>query len=80
MITFLAAIGTILGAVYAIWLYNRLMFGQIRLNSLYLFIDINRREFLLLLPLVFLIFLMGIYPTLFFKVITLAANNYINLY
>ena len=79
-VAFLSAIGMVLGAVYAIWLYNRLMFGQIRLNSLQKFVDINRREFNLLLPLVVLVFYMGIYPTIFLDALHLSTNNYIILY
>ena len=78
-VIFLAAAGLILGAVYAIWFYNRLIFGQIRFYSLQTFTDLNRREFHLLLPLVFLVFSMGIYPVLFLDTFNLSVNNYINL-
>jgi NADH-quinone oxidoreductase subunit M len=37
----LASIGMILGAVYAIWLYNRIMFGQIASLSLLKFSDLS---------------------------------------
>ena len=56
------------------------MFGQIRLNSLLQFSDINWREFNVLFPLAFLVFYMGIYPIVFFDVLTLSVNNYINFY
>jgi NADH-quinone oxidoreductase subunit M len=56
------------------------MFGQIRFYALQQFIDIQRREFFLLLPLVFMVFFMGIYPTIFLDTFNLAANNYISLY
>lgn len=79
-VIFLASIGTILGAVYGIWFYNRLIFGQIRFYALQKFIDIQRREFYLLLPLVFMVFFMGIYPILFLDTFNLATNNYIYLY
>jgi NADH:ubiquinone oxidoreductase subunit 4 (subunit M) len=77
---FLGAIGMILGAVYAIWFYNRLVFGQIRFYALQSFADLTRREFFLLLPLVFMVFLMGIYPVLFLDTFNISINNYINLY
>jgi NADH:ubiquinone oxidoreductase subunit 4 (subunit M) len=70
----------ILGAVYAIWFYNRLVFGQIRFYALQSFTDLTRREFFLLLPLVFMVFLMGIYPILFLDTFNISINNYINLY
>ncbi len=77
-VIFLASAGMILGAVYAIWFYNRLTFGPIRFYSLQKFIDLTRREFFVLLPLVLLVFLMGIYPIVFLDTFNMAVNNYIN--
>ena len=74
----LASIGLILGAVYAIWFYNRLVFGQIRFYSLQKFSDINKREFALLLPLFIMVFVMGIYPVLFLDTFSISVNNYIS--
>jgi len=79
-VIFLASMGLILGAVYAIWFYNRLVFGQIRFYSLQRFSDLTRREFSLLLPLFIMVFVMGIYPALFLDTFNLAVNNYINIY
>ena len=75
----LASIGLILGAVYAIWFFNRLIFGQIRFYSLQKFVDLTRREFALLLPLVILTFAMGLYPIVFLNSWNIAVNNYIYL-
>ena len=79
-VIFFGSIGMIFGAVYAIWLFNRLVFGPIKFYSLQVFIDINRREFLVLFPLVFLVFFMGIYPMCFLQVMNMSINNYILLY
>ena len=57
----LAATGIVLSAGYSIYLYNRICFG-VPSNYLYNSRDLTRREFYVLLPLVLLIFLMGIYP------------------
>ena len=78
-VTFLGAAGLILGAVYAIWFYNRLVFGQVRLYSLQNFVDLKKREIHVLLPLGVLTILMGIYPIIFLNTFSLSANNYINL-
>ena len=80
MAIFLGAIGMILGAVYGIWFYNRLVFGPIRFYALLSFKDLTRREFFLLTPLIILVFLMGIYPILFLDTFNISLNNYINLY
>jgi len=74
----LGSVGLILGAVYAIWFYNRLVFGQIRFYSLQKFSDITRREFFLLLPLFIMVFIMGIYPVLFLDTFNVSVNNYIS--
>ncbi len=57
----LASLGIILSASYSIYLYNRVCFGMPS-NYLYFSRDLNRREFYSLLPLVLLIFLIGIFP------------------
>jgi proton-translocating NADH-quinone oxidoreductase chain M len=64
VVVFLASIGVILGAVYAIWLYNRVMFGEVKGDALTKFCDVNRREFWTYLPLVVMVFVMGISPSL----------------
>jgi len=56
----LAATGIILGAGYMLWLYQRLFFeGSKEGLSVP---DINFREFVLLIPLISLVFLIGFYP------------------
>ncbi len=57
----LASLGVVLSAAYSIYLYNRVCFGAAS-RYLYYFRDLNRREFFTLVPLVLLIFLMGIFP------------------
>jgi NADH-quinone oxidoreductase subunit M len=62
----LASSGMVLSACYALFLYNRVCFGSM---SLYLKDspenrDISRREFFVLLPLVFLTAFLGVYPNI----------------
>ena len=54
-ITVLASLGIILGAIYSIWLYNRIIYGTIS-NYIFKYNDINFREFVILLPFLFLTF------------------------
>jgi len=77
ILTILGALGIILSAGYSIWLFNRVIFGT---ESIYLKStgDINRREFIILLPFLFLIFLIGIYPNLFLNTIHLSISNLLN--
>lgn len=75
LVAFLASIGVILGAVYAFWLYNRVMFGRLKTEYLIQFSDLSRREFFVFLPFIFCVFVMGIYPELFLDVISFSSAN-----
>jgi NADH-quinone oxidoreductase subunit M len=61
----LAATGLILGAAYALWLYRKIVFGELTKDSLKAILDMNRREIVVFLPLVLLALWMGIYPNSF---------------
>ncbi|MFO1083682.1 MAG: NADH-quinone oxidoreductase subunit M [Reyranellaceae bacterium] len=61
----LAATGLILGAAYALWLYRKIVFGELTKESLKAILDMNRREIAVFLPLVLLTLWMGIYPNSF---------------
>jgi NADH-quinone oxidoreductase subunit M len=61
----LAALGMILSAVYMLWMYQRVIFGETRNPANLKLADLNGREKLVLVPAIVLIFVMGIYPALF---------------
>jgi len=63
--TFLAATGMVLGGAYSLWLFNRISFGNLKVYSLGGFRDVDRREFNIFVPLLFLTLYMGIYPEVF---------------
>lgn len=71
----ISALGVILCGAYSLWLYNRIIFGNLKINHTLLFKDITFKEFAILFPLLFLVFLMGIYPTFFLNFIHLASSN-----
>jgi NADH-quinone oxidoreductase subunit M len=58
----IAALGVILGAVYMLRLYKRMMFGEITHEANKTLTDVSRREFYLLLPIALLCFGIGLYP------------------
>ena len=64
-VAFLAATGLILGAAYALWLYRKIIFGELTKDSLKAILDMNRREIAVFLPLVLITLWMGIYPNSF---------------
>jgi NADH-quinone oxidoreductase subunit M len=58
----LAAIGIILSASYALWLYRRIIYGALTKESLKGMLDLSLREKAILYPLVILIIFFGVYP------------------
>jgi len=63
--TMLAATGVIWAAVYMLWMLQRVVFGKITNSENAGLHDLNRREVGLLLPLLFLMLFMGVYPRVF---------------
>lgn len=63
----IAASGVILSAVYMLWVYQRVVFGQVTNPRNRRLLDLDFREKLVLLPLVVLIFWMGIYSESFLR-------------
>jgi NADH-quinone oxidoreductase subunit M len=59
-----ATFGVILSASYALWLYRRVMMGQLIKESLKMIKDMSRREKAIFAPLVLMTLLLGVYPAL----------------
>ena len=59
-----AATGVILSAAYALWLYRRVVFGELIKSSLKTIEDMNAREIAVIAPLVGFTLLLGVYPSL----------------
>jgi NADH-ubiquinone oxidoreductase chain 4 len=57
----LGASTIVLSAIYSIWLYNRISYGEFS-KHLKVTKDITRREFMLLLPLLIGVVALGVYP------------------
>ena len=58
----LGATGLVLGAVYMLWAYQKVMFGPVIRKVNMGLRDLNSREIALMIPLAAMIFIMGIYP------------------
>ena len=68
-VAFLATSGVILSAAYALWLYRRVVMGDLIKESLRTITDMNSREIVIFVPLVFMTLLLGVYPSLVLDVI-----------
>lgn len=73
-IAFLSATGMVLGGCYSLWLFNRISYGNLKSQYLIYFTDINKREFLVLLPLIVGTLVMGIYPDIFLSPMHMSVN------
>jgi NADH-quinone oxidoreductase subunit M len=66
-LTALATTGVIFGAVYMLWMFQRVMFGPVTNKENEELEDLNFRELAVMAPLVVAIFAMGIFPNFFFE-------------
>ncbi len=71
----LASLGIILGAGYMLWLYQRIALGKITNPHNEHLADMNPREVVAALPLVALVFIIGIYPNAVFGVMHASVEN-----
>ena len=67
--TAVAATGIVLGAAYMLWLYQRVMFGKIVQPANESLRDLTVREFATFLPLIVLVFWIGIFPKPFLDIL-----------
>jgi len=79
IVCFFAALGVIFCGAYSLWVYNRLVFGNLKIKHVKGFSDLTFREMLIILPLLLLVIYMGISPVFFIQVIHLACSNIVSL-
>ena len=68
--TIIAASGVILAAVYMLWMFQRVMFGELENPKNQKLEDLNAREIAIMVPLIVLIFVIGVYPNPFIEKMT----------
>jgi NADH-quinone oxidoreductase subunit M len=62
-VAFFAATGLVLGAAYMLWLFRRVMFGQVVHEKVEAMPAMERREFAIFVPLTILVLWFGVYPS-----------------
>lgn len=75
-----AATGVILSAAYALWLFRRVVFGQLNKESLKSILDMSMREKIIVVPLLLLTILFGFYPMPILDVTAASVDNLIANY
>ncbi len=75
-----AATGVILSACYALWLYRRVVFGDLIKESLKSITDMDRRERMIFAPLVVMTLLLGVYPALVLDIIGPSVEALVSQY
>ena len=55
----------VLGGCYALWLFNRIAYGNIKIQYANKFLDLSRRELFLFVPLILGTLVVGVYPNIF---------------
>jgi len=74
----LAVLGIVLGAAYMLWLYQRTMFGTPdESDHGHAMPDMNYREIGYLLPLIILMFWIGLYPRPYLNLMQPTVNHYV---
>jgi NADH-quinone oxidoreductase subunit M len=65
IVMLLAVSGVVLGAVYMLWMYQRVMFGELENEENKKLTDLSQREVLVFAPLLALMLFMGLFPNPF---------------
>jgi len=75
----LAATALIFGASYTLWMYKRVVFGEVANANVAELKDVNKREFLVLAILAICVLGMGLYPRLFGDLMHESVNDLIRV-
>lgn len=78
-ITFLGATGMVIGGAYSLWLFNRISYGNLKIQYTVKFLDVNPREFVIFFPLIVGTLSTGLYPNIFLTSIHMSVNSLIEL-
>ncbi len=75
-----ATSGAILGALYMLWMYQRVMFQPLDKEENKVLKDLNAREIMTLLPLAILVFVMGFFPGYFLRKMDASCEHFLKTY
>lgn len=78
VIAIIATSGIVLGAAYMLWMFQRVMFGKITKPENEHLKDLTIREALTLVPLIILMFWIGLYPKPWLRIMDASVTNLID--
>jgi NADH-quinone oxidoreductase subunit M len=70
----IAVTGVILSVLYTMFFCNRVIFGNLNTNFIFIYKDMTSRELAILFPLMFLTLFLGLYPDVIFDTILTAVS------
>ena len=79
LVTVIGATSMILGGCYSLWLFNRIAYGNLKTQYIKKFVDLNKKEFYIFLPLILGTCFMGLFPNIFLNPIHISVNLLIQL-
>ncbi len=77
--TFISATGMVIGGCYSLWLFNRISYGNLKMQYLKNYIDINKREMFIFFPLIVGTVIVGLYPEVFLTSMHMSVNMLIEV-
>ena len=80
LVATIASLGVILAAAYMLWLYKRIIFGEILINELKKLNDLSKTELFILSSLVFPIIFFGFYPEPLLNTVEVSIRDLIEMY
>ena len=80
LVATIASTGIILAAAYMLWLYKRVIFGEILNNNLKKIVDINKSEVIILSCLAIPVIFFGFYPDPLISTTKVSINNLLEMY
>ena len=79
-VALLATTGIILGAAYMLYMYRRVIFGELLKDDLKEILDLDLRELCIFAPLIILVIWMGLWPQPFLDVMDVSVKNLLENY
>jgi len=67
LVAFMATSGVVLGAAYMLWLYARVVFGEVKNDEVAAMPEMSARELTLFIPIVLMVVWLGVFPKPYFS-------------